>query len=57
VAGLLIQHIVLPNGKELVFFGQRAYQRLNDQPWEPFDQKILENTPIPRQSIVEQRVF
>uniref|UniRef100_A0A6M3Y389 Uncharacterized protein n=1 Tax=viral metagenome TaxID=1070528 RepID=A0A6M3Y389_9ZZZZ len=57
MAGLLIQHIVLPNGKELVFFGQRAYQRLNDQPWEPFDQKILENTPIPRQSIVEQRVF
>ena len=61
---LVIQHIVLPNGKELLFItgrgqviGQQVYQRSGNCPWEPFDQRILQHSPIPRKSIVEQRVF
>ena len=54
---MIIQIITMPNGKQLLFLGLKVWQRWSgkEKEWEPFDQKILEHTPIPRNAVVEQK--
>lgn len=52
---MVIQMIIMPNGKQLLFLGLEAWQRWPGKEWEPFDQKILDHTPIPKNAVVEQK--
>ena len=45
---------LLNNSRQLLFVGSRAYQRWGSSgTWEPFDQRILVHTPVPRSALVE----
>lgn len=51
---MLIQKVILPNGKEVLFLGLSVYQRWpDDGEWERIDGCIFEHTPIPRDAQVE----
>ena len=52
---MTIQMVTIPNGKQLLFLGLQAWQRWPGEEWEPFDQRILERTPIPRDAMVEEK--
>ena len=52
---MIIQKLILPNGKQLLFIGNCVYQRWrDDKEWERIDDRILEHTPLPQSSQVEQ---
>lgn len=51
--GEVIQKITLPNKKQLLIIDNRAYQRFPNELWEDIDKKILDYTPVPKESVVE----
>ena len=52
---MIIQKVILLNGKTILFLGSEVYQRWpNDGEWEKIDPAIFEHTPIPRDAQVEE---
>jgi len=53
----MMQMVTLPNDKQLLFVGERAYQRFpvdeGFTSWESFDQRILAHMPVPGDAEVE----
>ena len=49
----MIQKITLPNKKQLLLIGNKAYQRFPNEHWENIDKRILEHVKIPKESVVE----
>jgi len=49
----MIQLATLPNGKRVLFIGDRCWQQWPGHPWEPLNSRILLHTPIPWDATVE----